>query len=433
MANVQLPPALAEAVPSQFKPNAYVGMRYVPILDGEWDSTKTYEPLTVVSYMGDSYTSRTFVAAGILPTNSQYWAATGNYNAQVEQYRQEVMTFNDRINANADAIANINSKNILLITDSFGDPTEDFDPYTVIAQGWYNSTGHKLDYLAVSGLSFGNQQNAFNATYRITNFANNQSAETRADYGLVAVCLGTNDQVQETANIQNGITSAFAAIRSLYPNARPVLLFTNNPSPTLVSQRLDTIRTYEEMAARNSVPYKHKMSLCGWGTNMQQGDSRGVHPNKSGSIILAQCLMSLLFDGDYTVINSQTLTPTLNDAWVNQGGSPSITFRQHNHDIAIQINGITTFRPQSNYTSPPQFYGTLTLYTVPDGWCTSDAPYPISPTGIGARIGTDMGNGLCWTQYSNQTIQLIPALYGPNEYALSQLQLGPARLFYSVI
>ena len=68
----------------------YVGARYVPIIAGEWDSTKTYEPLMVVTYQGASYTSRQYVPAGIEITNESYWALSANYNAQVEAYRKEV-------------------------------------------------------------------------------------------------------------------------------------------------------------------------------------------------------------------------------------------------------------------------------------------------------------------------------------------------------
>lgn len=69
----------------------YIGARYVPIFDGDWDNTKDYEPLVIVSYQGNSYTSRTFVPHGTAITNETYWALTGNYNAQVEAYRQEVL------------------------------------------------------------------------------------------------------------------------------------------------------------------------------------------------------------------------------------------------------------------------------------------------------------------------------------------------------
>ncbi len=85
----------------------YVGARYVPLFADPltWDATRTYEPLTVVLYQGNSYTSRQAVPANIPITNTTYWAQTGNYNAQVEQYRSEVETFDDRITANATAIA----------------------------------------------------------------------------------------------------------------------------------------------------------------------------------------------------------------------------------------------------------------------------------------------------------------------------------------
>lgn len=75
----------------------YKGMRYVPIFDGDWDNTKDYDPLVVVSYQGNSYTSRTFVPHGISITNEKYWALTGNYNAQVEAYRLEVLALTEKV------------------------------------------------------------------------------------------------------------------------------------------------------------------------------------------------------------------------------------------------------------------------------------------------------------------------------------------------
>ena len=75
----------------------YIGARYVPLMMGDWDDTATYEPLSIVLYQGNSYTSRQYVPAGIEITNETYWACSGNYNAQVEAYREEVQTFDDRI------------------------------------------------------------------------------------------------------------------------------------------------------------------------------------------------------------------------------------------------------------------------------------------------------------------------------------------------
>lgn len=79
----------------------YIGARYVPLFAEpiEWDKTKQYEPLTIVSANGNSYTSRQFVPTGIEITNGAFWAMTGNYNAQIEKYRMEVTAYDGRITA----------------------------------------------------------------------------------------------------------------------------------------------------------------------------------------------------------------------------------------------------------------------------------------------------------------------------------------------
>ena len=45
----------------------YVGARYVPLFADplQWNSANTYEPLTIVVNEGNSYTSKTYVPAGI--------------------------------------------------------------------------------------------------------------------------------------------------------------------------------------------------------------------------------------------------------------------------------------------------------------------------------------------------------------------------------
>lgn len=101
----------------------YIGARYVPIFGrkGEdsiiWDGGEgTYEPLTVVLYQGNSFTSRQFVPVGVDISNDEFWAETGNYNAQIEQYR------NDTVEARALAEAaqvGVDDINLLLPFESF--------------------------------------------------------------------------------------------------------------------------------------------------------------------------------------------------------------------------------------------------------------------------------------------------------------------------
>lgn len=92
--------------------NVYIGARYVPLVMGAWSATADYEPLSIVTFEGNSYTSKTFVPAGTPVTNATYWAATGNYNAQVEQYRQEVRQLTETVN-------NINKYNPFIILDEY--------------------------------------------------------------------------------------------------------------------------------------------------------------------------------------------------------------------------------------------------------------------------------------------------------------------------
>lgn len=69
----------------------YIGARYVPIIyqnpddnSNNWKQGVAYEPLTIVSYAGGSYTSRSAVPAGAAnPADApEYWVAIGLYSGQ---------------------------------------------------------------------------------------------------------------------------------------------------------------------------------------------------------------------------------------------------------------------------------------------------------------------------------------------------------------
>lgn len=76
----------------------YVGARYVPKIMGEWNKTLQYEALSVVTYMGNSFTSKVPVPANVEINNTDYWVNTGNYNAQVEEYRKEALAAKELAN-----------------------------------------------------------------------------------------------------------------------------------------------------------------------------------------------------------------------------------------------------------------------------------------------------------------------------------------------
>lgn len=77
--------------------NVYVGHRYVPKIFGEWDKQNEYEGLSIVTHQGASYTSKKRVPVGIDILNEEFWVVTGNYDSQVENYRQEVNAMKDSV------------------------------------------------------------------------------------------------------------------------------------------------------------------------------------------------------------------------------------------------------------------------------------------------------------------------------------------------
>ena len=87
--------------------NVYVGHRYVPKIFGEWDKQNQYEGLSIVTHQGNSYTSKKRVPVGIDILNEEYWVVTGNYNAQVEEYRKEVRDLSTYVDTELDKKSDI--------------------------------------------------------------------------------------------------------------------------------------------------------------------------------------------------------------------------------------------------------------------------------------------------------------------------------------
>lgn len=102
------PPVPCEQCP----PSQYIGSRYVPIFADpiEWDNHRSYESLTIVTHDGESYTSKCNVGPGVDITNTRYWAKTGAYNAQVEQYKNEVKDLSSQVSGFASDNAEFREK-----------------------------------------------------------------------------------------------------------------------------------------------------------------------------------------------------------------------------------------------------------------------------------------------------------------------------------
>lgn len=224
----------------------YVGARYVPVFANplEWSDTREYEPLTIVTYQGNSYTSMQYVPTSISIADTAYWALTGNFNAQVEAYRAEVRAFDDRINANAAAInANVDAikanaaainanadainANAAAIAQEKTDRTTNVmlafgDSYGVdtISQGpvWCEITANKLQTTELHNYCVGGA--TFNTTKEKNFFVQVDKAISEIknpEYvKYVGIVGGTNDG---SNSIADAIVSLVAKINSAFPNA----------------------------------------------------------------------------------------------------------------------------------------------------------------------------------------------------------------------
>lgn len=69
----------------------YVGNRCIPMPMGNWDKNKEYENLSVVlASNGDSYTSKKNVPKGIELSNTEYWAISSRFDAQLDVQKQRI-------------------------------------------------------------------------------------------------------------------------------------------------------------------------------------------------------------------------------------------------------------------------------------------------------------------------------------------------------
>lgn len=69
----------------------YIGARYVPLYAGDWDATRNYEPLTIVTDAnGNSFTSLKDVPAGTALTDRNYWIQTSSFSGAVDSLQRRV-------------------------------------------------------------------------------------------------------------------------------------------------------------------------------------------------------------------------------------------------------------------------------------------------------------------------------------------------------
>ena len=201
----------------------YVGARYVPKFMGEWNKALQYENLSVVTYMGNSFTSKVPVPANVEIDDENYWVNTGNYNAQVEEYRKNVQNLSAQVtNLSTDVnkvskdVNILKNKKIIFVGDSF------------IANYTNSWATYAKEYLNVDGYIWGVAGSGFavkdyqwiDIMKNRENLVNNKEEITDIIFGS-----GGNDNSYSQTDIYNAMFEIRNYINSTYPNAKISVCF----------------------------------------------------------------------------------------------------------------------------------------------------------------------------------------------------------------
>lgn len=199
----------------------YVGARYVPKVMGEWNKALRYEALSVVTYMGNSFTSKVPVPANIDISNKTYWVNTGNYNAQVEAYRQETAQLENNLNNEIINRKNDTKDNILWIGDSYSVNYNHKLPNGVRdmlnAKNWYEYSKGGAGFAgAWAGASFNDL---------LEQAKNEMSASQKEMIKYVYIVGGANDSSFSWTELKPKVISTVQNARNSFPNAQVCFIF----------------------------------------------------------------------------------------------------------------------------------------------------------------------------------------------------------------
>lgn len=340
--------------------NVYIGSRYVPIFDGDWDNTKVYEPLTIVNYNGGSYTSKHTVTAGILPTNTDYWALTGNYNGQISNLQNQIDNIENTeipaIRSNIGALSDLNTSDKTSIVNAINEVLNDVASvsnrrFILMADsyGGYNNANGKnfmeaaRDALGLASAdceilyqsSIGFHDDGFLDLLQTSTIS---APDTVTD---IIVMTGWNDRSDaHQAALPTNIAAFKAYVTTNFPKAS-ITVGDDAWSPYRydATENFDTVASNLKKACiKNGVKFA---DYCNSGMHDSiYYLSDNIHPSADGVDILAMILESVILNGNGLVPRTTTLITMSNmtnyiycatysngvNVWTNPTTAPIISY-----------------------------------------------------------------------------------------------------------
>ena len=283
----------------------YVGARYVPKVMGEWNKALQYEALSIVTYSGNSFTSKVPVPANIDISNKDYWVNTGNYNAQVEAYRQETAKLNNDLNNEIINRKNDTKDNILWIGDSYSVNYKHKLPNGVRdmlnAKNWYEYSKGGAGFAgAWAGASFNDL---------IEQAKNEMSASQKEMIKYVYIVGGANDSSFAWGDVKPKVISTVQNARNSFPNAQVCFIFASCAYETYQ----DLLTKTKNMANDNYVPCIFAMPYYYLGGTFYNTDN--LHYSESATNYIISVISNLLCGSTFIPTITATLSNTAFEGW----------------------------------------------------------------------------------------------------------------------
>lgn len=289
----------------------YIGARYVPIIfdnagSSDWVSGIAYEPLTIVTYLGNSFTSKKQVPSNIgdPASNPSYWVNTGNYNAQVATYLNEVLALQEKIE----------EKHVVIVGDSYANGYGG-------ATGWRDHlasiipTNWTLYDVAKNGIGFlsynGNDTFDDVLTSRIGSIDTDKVSD-------VVIFAGYNDALslydgQTQTDLENAMYSFISRCETEFPNVGQIYVaflgFTQDNSAMLQHLRRAQLSYRKCGNKSNKCTYVGILETLYYSNGKEWTDG-SHHPSNAGNIEMAKQVKNLLNGSGIDVIAFFTCNAT---------------------------------------------------------------------------------------------------------------------------
>lgn len=364
----------------------YVGARYVPKIMGEWNKALQYEALSVVTHLGNSFTSKVPVPANIDISNETYWVNTANYNAQVEAYRQDVTRVTSDLNNEIVNRKNDSKDNILWIGDSYSVNYSHKLPNGVRdmlnAKNWYEYSKGGAGFAgAWSGLTFNDL---------LEQAKNEMSATQKEMIKHVYFVGGANDSSFDWSTLKPKVVSTIQNARNSFPNAEVCFIFASCAYDTY----LDLFTKTKNICNDNYAPCIFAMPYYYLSGSCYNDDD--LHYTQEATNYIISVISNLLCGSSYI----PTVTLNISSAFEGWNSANSLFVSSPTGALNISTPYMMLSKSTAEAFKTDEYGNTILLKSKPIS-ATNRKVFPLMPTKLHVQLQI---NGTVYTDYLECTL-----------------------------